>query len=281
MDSEEGLLDIIESLEAPYETSSISRKIELSSRNKQGIEQLDKLLGSLVPYLQKQQKVGSTIDPESPLVRFIALQDSFEYNVTSSLLQIYKTLSKQEQSSNNPETTQILLTCNRLLQGLLLIHPPSRKLFSRKENMKLILHFINEQEQSENQSTSFNVIISFISTLVHILLKNLNNFRTFESCDGCPIVIQKLNLQELSSPNKKATVGGVMSSNLIKNQQDLNFKLIEFLLFYLVDENEVNFDYSTISSAKKLSVTEKAELFRDVFPGIDALVENLDDLKNL
>lgn len=246
--------------------SSIIEDIESSTKFTEqisaGLKALDALLQLLVPCIAD--------DKDCRLQHFKTLQDNFEYNLTSLLLNAYKSL----EDSPAPDKEASLLLCNRLLQGLLLIHPPSRKLFSRKDNMNLILHFI----QTPTNRSSIAVQISFISTLIHILLKNLNNFRTFESCHGCSIVIEKLNLLALTEPEAATPDSASTTHTKKKDQQVLNFKLIEFLIFYLVDENEVNFDYNV---EPKLSVSAKTDLFRDLFPEIDSLVENLNDLKNL
>ena len=222
-----------------------------------GIEALHKLLEELAPAL-----LGNS----GKLTEFQALQDQYEYNIVNLLLSTYKQLKSNDATdTENVSNQENILLMNKLLQGLLLIHPNSRKIFSKKDNMMLMISFI---QNSGNETPT--VVISFISTLVHILLKNLDNFRAFEKCGGCAAIIKHFNLQALQT-----------TANTNPKQQELNFKIIEFLLFYFVDENEVSFDHSTTPFAKKLSIDDKASFFREKFPGIDGLIINLNDLKSL
>lgn len=227
----------------------------------QGIVKLDEVLSLLLPYITAWRK-----NPQAPrnvkLVSFINLQDNFQYNITSHLIQFYKEVWKDIAVVD----TDIILTCNKLLQGLLLLHPASRKIFNRLNNMKAMLNFVRATNGGDGEPhLPVEVTISFISTLIHILLKDLTNFRIFEGNDGCAIVIRKLQLSSFP-PHKDSQPS---------KQQELNFKVIEFLIFYLIDENEI------ASSTKKRTTQEKSELFRPDFPEIDSLVENLNDLKNI
>ncbi|CAH2354700.1 hypothetical protein CLIB1423_18S01728 [[Candida] railenensis] len=287
---ESKITHVIENLEASSDSNGC-----LSQANRNGLDSLGALLKELIPYIN-----DNSVSEKSPLSSFVALQDSFQYNLTASLLNVYKVSAPGSPGSENH-----ILKANTLLQGLLLLHPASRKLFSRRENMNLILSPLRKAN-----NPSINLSISLISTLVHILLKNLGNFRMFEKCGGCTTVIEHLNLLALEQQNEQQhqrisdgsaspatqhdddnpisnsttlSFHTAMSNETIKlrasQQQDLNFKLIEFLIFYLVDEKEVNFDDDT--SASKLSIGSKTDLFRDQFPEIDSLVENLNELKNV
>ena len=285
---------VIENFEAASDSNG-----RLSQANRNGLDSLEALLRELIPYIN-----DNSVSEKSPLSSFIALQDSFQYNLTALLLNIYRV-----SAPGSPGLESQILKANTLLQGLLLLHPASRKLFSRRENMNLILVPLRKANDP-----SINLSISLISTLVHILLKNLGNFRMFEKCGGCTTVIEHLNLLALEQQNEQqqqqqqqqqqGLSSGIaaqndddnpisnlttlsfhtaMSNDTIKlkasQQQDLNFKLIEFLIFYLVDEKEVNFDDDT--NASQLSIALKTDLFRNQFPEIDLLVENLNELKNV
>ncbi|CUM55310.1 uncharacterized protein AC631_02109 [Debaryomyces fabryi] len=247
---EDIILDIIDHLDSRHIDDLI-----------QGIENLDKVLSLLLPYITSSRK-----NPQAPrndkLVSFVNLQDNFQYNITSHLIQFYKVVWEDIAGVD----MDIILTCNRLLQGLLLLHPESRKIFNRLNNMKTMLNFVRITNGGDGERhIPVEVTISFISTLIHILLKDLTNFRVFEESDGCSVVIRKLQLSSFP-PHK-----GSQPSK----QQELNFKVIEFLIFYLIDENEI------ASSAKKRTTQEKSDLFRPDFPEIDSLVESLNDLKNI
>lgn len=206
----------------------------LDNRDQLGITKLDQLLFQLLPQITNKA-------PATSLPQFIQLQDSFEYNIALYLIKYYKDVHSDEET----------LTSNRLLQGLLLIHPKSRAIFHRGANMKLILLLL------EN-TNSLKLEISFISTLIHILLKDLKNFRVFEQQNGCSILIRKFNLNLLEETTK------------VKTTQNLNYKIIEFLIFYLVDEGDLDGD--------RKSISDKSGLFKEDFPEIDDLIDNLNEL---
>lgn len=203
---------------------------------------------------ENPKRLGRTNGAED-LKLFLKLQDNFQYNIASHLLNYYKYVHDIDDN---------IMTCNRLLQGLLLIHPDSRKLFNRDLNMKLMLGFLN------NDGLSIRITISFISTFIHILLKDLRNFRVFEANNGCSLLIRKFNL---SSFDPRTSLNSSSNEGTL-TQQNLNFKIIEFLIFYMIEE-----DMTPNGTTK--SIEEKSALFRDDFPEIDSLVENLNDLKDL
>lgn len=230
-----------------------------------GLDSIDQLLKSLLPDIVtfKTTKVMS-----NSLKRLIKLQDSFRYNLMGNLVECLDTF--YHQSGIEPET---LIQYNRIIQGLLLIHPPSRSIFTSTKNMKSLLQFIEipskvdstiEFHNNHISLVLFEITIGFITSLLHILLKNLDNFRVFETCNGCDIIINKLNLTNV--PPKLPN---------IFNQQDLNFKIIEFLIFYLSDELSID------DIANKKSIKEKSNYFRNYFTDIDSLLESFNDLKTI
>ncbi|EGV64691.1 hypothetical protein PSN45_005029 [Yamadazyma tenuis] len=234
------------------------------------IDLLNSLLQSMMPSIQAQ-RTPMTMAPfsanssSSKLVRFVKLQDNFRFSLVLSIDRyldwIYDNISTVDSAS--------IVQLNRLLQGLLLIHSPSRSIFSNTTDMRKILRFV----ELGSPAVPFEVTISFITTLLHILIKNLDNFRVFESCNGCSILISKLKISDLSVPKKSIENNSSMKS---ANQQMLNFKIIEFLIFYLNDESE-----SQGFDGKKKSIKEKSNYFRNDFPDIDNLIESLNDLKNI
>jgi hypothetical protein len=251
-----------------------------------GLSALDALLRSLVPYVEP----AAAERDAAPLRQFCQLQDTFDHNLTAALLHVYRRLAAAPRSA---AAEAELLQCNRLLQGLLLLHPPSRNLFARRANMALILAFLRptpaQPAPAQPAPTpptppaasaapavapltppfpTATAAALLVLTLIHILLKNLPNFRTFEQCDGCALVISHLNLVALARAGAAAGAADT--------QQLLNFKLIEFLVFYLVDESQ-NF----APGAQTRLVAAKIDLFRGAFPEIGLLVENLADLKNM
>lgn len=82
----------------------------------QGLNELNNLLSSLIPFIKQYQTTSSI---SSKLEQFENLQNSFQYNLAQHLVPLY---------SYDLNVDQFLL-CNKLLQGLLLIHPNSRSIF--------------------------------------------------------------------------------------------------------------------------------------------------------
>lgn len=269
---EQRILAIIDNLE-------LKDKIHITH----GLKDLDELLSQLVPSVISWRKNPNNAKTED-LTNLINLQNSLGFNITNALLEVYLYLINDINID-----IDLILTTNRLLQGLLLIHPDSRKIFNRLKNMRLVLSFLelpnNESESGKvlesdlsSKHVNIEITISFMSLLIHILLKSLKNFRVFEENEGCSIIIKKLKLTaSLTNPQ---TNTGTNVPNKVLNQQDLNFKIIEFLIFYLIDESTsgITTDNDKIPT---LSVKEKAEFFRPEFFGIDDLIDNLNDLKNL
>lgn len=231
---------------------SINNQFLEHSSIQTALTSLDGLLKSLLPQIETHKRSGNGLQ------KFLKLQDNFRFNIVSHMVRpldyIYTHLD------DVPLETVVLY--NRLLQGLLLVHPASRACFTNSVEMTKIIQFVG----LDNGKTPFEITITFISTLLHILLKNLENFRVFEACNGCSIIIKKLNLSEFALPKD--------NSSKIANQQMLNFKVIEFLLFYMSDEEPLD-------SNDKRTVKAKSDYFRQDFPDIDNLIESLNNLKTI
>lgn len=237
---------------------NITDQLESDDGVADGLQQLDQLLVQLIPSIKTWRKTGTK--PQD-LATFTQLQDRLESNIASSLLPLYRRF----QYELNDTDTSLVITTNRCLQGLLLVHPESRKLFHKAQNMRLVLSMV----KNDAGVMGYGVAVSLLSLLIHILLRSLKNFRVFEQNNGCEIVIEKLQLAQ-SLAHKSPSI----------DQQNLNFKIIEFLVFYLVDEtgDDVGFEPGPWP---KLTLEEKADLFRPFFAGIDDLIDNLNGLKNL
>ncbi|KAI5951877.1 hypothetical protein KGF54_004952 [Candida jiufengensis] len=226
-----------------------------------GLSLLENLLRNLLPTIENSfttiHASRSSNTQQSQLNQFLSLQDNFSYNLTSVLISIY----------NQRLSTEEILSCNKLIQGLLLLHPQSKTIFNKKQNMKLILNLL--KYNSSNQNQNLNIIISTISTLIHILIKNYKNYRIFESLSGCKLIIENLKLNSIND----LTLNDTSKNNSLSIiQQNLNFKIIEFLMFYTIDE---------IDNPDPKSLEEKISFFKEEFPEIDSLVESLNELINL
>lgn len=205
-------------------------------------------LSSMIPSFKKYCRTG-TSDPR--LTAFLRSQNGVNENLAAALLSILPRLSR----SAKPEICAVIVLANHLLLGILLVHDELRRLFGRMSNMKAVLHFLEED------GYQLDVSISCISLLIHILLKDLKNMRTFEACGGGHTVLRHLH-QELA--------------DLDDHHQKLHFKVIELLVLYLTNEKEIQ--RSSDSDVGRLSTLEKAALLRPDFPGIDSLVASINDL---
>jgi len=114
--------------------------------------------------------------------------------------------------SNGTNDLLILATLD-LIQGALLLHPPSRTLFAREIYMNLLLDLLDPINCPAIQSTT-------LLTLVTALLDNPANTRTFEQLDGL-FTVTSLFKQRATS-------------------REVKLKLVEFLYFYLMPETPTN-----------------------------------------
>lgn len=103
----------------------------------------------------------------------------------------------------------LILSALSNLQGILLLHPPSRTIFSREIYMNLLLDLLDPFNCPAIQSSTLLVLVT-------TLLAHPHNARAFERIDGL-LTITSL----FKSPN---------------TTQSVKLKLIEFLYFYLMPE---------------------------------------------
>jgi hypothetical protein len=110
----------------------------------------------------------------------------------------------------NPSQTDLLiLSALDLLQGVLLLHPPSRCLFNREIYMNLILDLLDSANPPKIQSQALLVLVA-------ALLDAPINTRMFESIDGL------------------LTVTSLFKSR--STTKEVKMRSLEFLYFYLMAE---------------------------------------------
>ena len=106
---------------------------------RRGLRHIEALVAQLILPLHKE---NGTAD-DANLLEFLQLQDSFEWN-GKALLYMSKTLVCQRlltcldrliAKGTNEQTTLLLPSTLDLMQGLLLIHSHSRRLFAREVHM--------------------------------------------------------------------------------------------------------------------------------------------------
>jgi Cell division control protein 14, SIN component len=107
---------------------------------RRGLRHIEALVAQLtLPLLQED----TSDRDDSDLIEFLQLQDSFEWNGDDryeALLmlvcqRLLTSLDRLIAKGTNEQTTLLLLSTLDLMQGLLLIHPPSRRLFVREVHM--------------------------------------------------------------------------------------------------------------------------------------------------
>ena len=110
----------------------------------------------------------------------------------------------------NPSQTDLLiLSALDLLQGVLLLHPPSRSLFHRETYMNLLLDLLDASNPPRIQSQTLLVLVA-------ALLDSPPNTRTFEAIDGLLTVTSLFK-------SRSAT-------------KEVKMRSLEFLYFYLMAE---------------------------------------------
>ena len=110
---------------------------------------------------------------------------------------------------SNGTNDLLIISALDLIQGILLLHPPSRSLFAREIYMNLLLDLLEPTNCPAVQSST-------LLTLVTALIDCPANTRTFEELDGLLTITSLFKLRATS--------------------REVKLKLVEFLYFYLMPE---------------------------------------------
>lgn len=130
--------------------------------------------------------------------------------LTSSVAtRLIETLDRLLGLGNGTDINLLIASALDLLQGTLLLHPPSRSLFKRERNMNLLLDLLDPLSSPTILQTTLHV-------LVCALLDQPHNTRVFENVDGI------------------VTLTSLFKSK--QTPQELRLKVIEVLYFYLMPE---------------------------------------------
>ncbi|KAL2758726.1 hypothetical protein ACRALDRAFT_1080437 [Sodiomyces alcalophilus JCM 7366] len=151
-------------------------------------------------------KTLSELTGDPAFREFFKLQEGFEWNVA---LRLINTLDRLMAKSADGQNDLLILSALDTIQGVLLLHPPSKALFSREQNMNLLLDLLEPVNCPAIQSAT-------LLTLVVALIDTPSNTRTFEALDGL------------------LTVTSLFKSR--STPRDVKLKLVEFLYFYLMPE---------------------------------------------
>ncbi|KAJ4402252.1 hypothetical protein N0V85_005343 [Neurospora sp. IMI 360204] len=155
---------------------------------------------------QLQRKGLGDLAGDPAFREFFKLQEGFEWNVAQRLL---TTLDFLVARGGEGQYDLLILNALDLIQGVLLLHPPSKVLFSRAAHMNLLLDLIEPVNTPAIQCAT-------IITLVVALLDSPANVRVFERLDGL------------------LTVASLFKSR--ETGREVKFRLTEFLYFYLTPE---------------------------------------------
>lgn len=99
----------------------------------------------------RQRKDLAQLSRDPAFREFFKLQEGFEWNVAMRLI---GTLDRLAAKSADGSMDLLMLSALDLIQGILLLHPPSKALFSREQNMnvspRLLLPPASSGEGQEN-----------------------------------------------------------------------------------------------------------------------------------
>ncbi|KAL9126504.1 MAG: hypothetical protein Q9217_004450 [Psora testacea] len=143
---------------------------------------------------------------------YFKLQEGFEFNDNKVAMRLALTLERLLSRSSTGANDLLLVSALDLLQGALLVHPPSRSLFAREIYMNLLLDLLDPTSCPAIQSSTLLVLVT-------ALLERPTNVRCFERVDG---------LLAVTSLFKNGSTG-----------KDVKMRVVEFFYFYLMPETPV------------------------------------------
>ncbi|KAK7737920.1 hypothetical protein SLS53_006298 [Cytospora paraplurivora] len=206
---------------------------------------------------QKPKFLLSDLTDDAAFREFFKLQDGFQWNIATRLIQ---TLDRLLAKSDDGSMDVLMLSALDSLQGVLLLHPPSRLLFSREQSMNLLLDLLEPVNCPAIQSATLLV-------LVVALVETPRNTRSFENLDGL------------------LTVSSIFKSR--STARDVKFKTMEFLYFYLMPETPSGGGSNGGGGGAEVAVggkpgeggtlsqQTKQEMLRRHLPNVDELVKDL------
>lgn len=181
---------------------------------------------------------------------FLRLQNGFEWNVTIRLIACLERLLGKE---NNNQNNLLILASLDLIQGMLLLHPPSRKLFAREIHMNVMLDLLDA-------GNSYNIQSATLLTLVCALIEHPQNTRVFEALDGLATVTALFKRRD--------------------TPREVKLKILEFLYFYLMAETPATGPAPEGTPSGKMiridrTTEEKQAMLGEFMSNVDGLVADL------
>lgn len=134
---------------------------------RKGLRQVEGLLAQICLSAPAKSRSSTTDDDAShssgksladlsddPAFReFFKLQEGFEWNVA---LRLINTLDRLMGKGTDGQNDLLILSSLDLIQGVLLLHPPSKALFSREQNMNVCCLWLSHRH-CPKQSTNSNL----------------------------------------------------------------------------------------------------------------------------
>ncbi|MCJ1432770.1 hypothetical protein MMC27_002127 [Xylographa pallens] len=161
---------------------------------------------AIQPSKEQPPKELSQLKDDPAFREFFKLQEGFEWNVAIRLISCLERLLGK---GSNGQNDLLIVSTLDLLQGILLMHPPSRSLFAREIYMNLLLDLLDPTLCPAIHSSALH-------TLVAALLCTPGNTRTFETLDGLLTVTSLFKSRSAS--------------------REVKMKSVEFFYFYLMPE---------------------------------------------
>ncbi|KAK4997079.1 hypothetical protein LTR66_003430 [Elasticomyces elasticus] len=187
----------------------------------------NKRSSSVVANGQSPSKQLGQVAEDPAFKEFFRLQEGFEWNVATRLISCIERLLGM---GSNGQCDLLILSTLDLVQGVLLLHPPSRTLFSREIYMNLLLDLLDAANPPRVQSQTLLVLVT-------ALLATPQNTRAFEDIDGL------------------LTVTSLFKSR--STSREVKMKCLEFLYFYLMPETAAA-SASASASAPIMAVLQRS-----------------------
>lgn len=94
----------------------------------------------------RSHKTLSELADDPAFREFFKLQEGFEWNVA---LRLINTLDRLMAKSADGQNDLLILGALDTIQGVLLLHPPSKALFSREQNMNVSMPRVNQKTREK------------------------------------------------------------------------------------------------------------------------------------
>lgn len=184
---------------------------------------------------QAPRKVLSDLSGDPAFREFFKLQEGFEWNVAQRLL---TTLDWLVVRGGDGQYDLLIVNALDLIQGALLLHPPSKALFSRSVHMNVTTPPLPPFSQCPDLAQFANLFFSLSSQQLLLDLLEPINCPAIQSATVTTLVVALVDMP----PNMRVfeQLDGLLTvTSLFKSREtgrDVKFRLTEFLYFYLTPE---------------------------------------------